>query len=264
MRTMPTVVSRDGAPISFATRGHGPPLVLVHGTASSALRWGSVLGILERTFTLHVVDRRGRGESGDGAHYSLAREVDDVSAVLASLAEPAFVLGHSFGGLVALEHVLTRDAVRGLAVYEPPVPAFGPIYADAVIEEFDALLAAGDREGVITSFFTKVLGLDEATLAREKMQPSWTSRVAAAHTLPREARATNAYAWEPARFASMRIPTRVFLGGESHPFVAKLMKVVSAAIEGSDLVVLPGQKHVAMDTAPDLFAKEIERSFVSR
>lgn len=54
--------------------------------------------------------------------YTLEREVDALLALLDSVGEPAFVLGHSFGGLVAIEAALRApEKFRALAMYEPVI-----------------------------------------------------------------------------------------------------------------------------------------------
>jgi pimeloyl-ACP methyl ester carboxylesterase len=64
------VQSRDGTEIAYWTTGHGPPLVLVHGTPADHTRWWPLLPHLERHFTVHAIDRRGRGASGDSPEYT--------------------------------------------------------------------------------------------------------------------------------------------------------------------------------------------------
>ena len=101
---MDVVKSRDGTPIAYERAGSGPPLVLVHGSTSdhdTAYRF--VIPMLERYFTVRALDRRGRGESGDGVDYCLERELDDVVAVIESAGEPVNLFGHGFGALVTLE-----------------------------------------------------------------------------------------------------------------------------------------------------------------
>jgi hypothetical protein len=56
--------------------------VLVHGTGGFSTRWKPILPTLEKYFTVYAVDRRGRGESGDGSNYAIEREFDDVAAVV--------------------------------------------------------------------------------------------------------------------------------------------------------------------------------------
>lgn len=100
---MNRIISKDSTPIAYQQSGKGPPLVLVHGTTADHTRWAPVLQPLEEHFTLYALDRRGRGESGDAdaEHYSIEREFDDVAAVVDSIGEPAYLLGHSYGALCA-------------------------------------------------------------------------------------------------------------------------------------------------------------------
>jgi len=57
----------------------GPPLVLVHGRARRPHALGCVAAHLEPHVTVHAIDRRGRGASGDGPHYAVEREFEDVA-----------------------------------------------------------------------------------------------------------------------------------------------------------------------------------------
>jgi pimeloyl-ACP methyl ester carboxylesterase len=50
--------------------------------------------------------RRGRGASGDTAPYAVEREIDDLAAVLATVGRPAFLVGVSSGGALALDPVV--------------------------------------------------------------------------------------------------------------------------------------------------------------
>ena len=100
--TMTRVTSRDGTAIAYWTSGVGPPLLLVHGTSGVHERFAPLLPYLEPHVTVHAMDRRGRGGSGDAAAYDLAREFEDVAAVIDAIAETSGslvdVYGHSFGG----------------------------------------------------------------------------------------------------------------------------------------------------------------------
>lgn len=68
------------------------------------------------------MDRRGRGESGDGPAYSLDREAEDVAALVDSIGQPVNVLGHSYGALCAIKAALLTNNIRRLILYEG-VPA---------------------------------------------------------------------------------------------------------------------------------------------
>src|SRR5918995_5182698 len=100
----------------------------------------------ERRFTVCAIDRRGRGGSGDPDDYTIGREFEDVAAVVDSLGEPAFLLGHSYGALCALEAALLTRNVRKLVLYEPPMDVSGEgINPPGVVDRLEALLEAGER-----------------------------------------------------------------------------------------------------------------------
>jgi pimeloyl-ACP methyl ester carboxylesterase len=82
---MDRVRSKDGTLIAYERSGTGPALVLVHGTTADQKRWASVLPMLEQQLTVYAVDRRGRGQSGDSAVYSIEREYEDIAAVVDSI-----------------------------------------------------------------------------------------------------------------------------------------------------------------------------------
>ena len=115
-----TVTSIDGTPIAYWRSGQGPPLVLVHGTTADHSRWAPVLPTFEEHFSVCAIERRGRGGSGDSEDYAIEREFEDVAAVVDSFGEPAFLVGHSYGAICALEASLLTPGVRKLVLYEPP------------------------------------------------------------------------------------------------------------------------------------------------
>jgi pimeloyl-ACP methyl ester carboxylesterase len=80
---------------------------------------------------------------------------------------------------------------------------------------------------------------------------------AAAHTLAREIRATDRWTWNAARFAELDVPARLFVGGSSIAIVHEMTERLSAGLRGSDIAQLRGQQHIAMDTAPELFVREV-------
>ena len=86
---------------------------------------------------------------------------------------------------------------------------------------------------------------------------TWRARVAAVHTLPRELRAQQQYHFVPERFKNVMIPTLLLMGENSPARFKTATQLVQASLPISRIVILPGQGHVAMDAAPDLFLREI-------
>src|SRR6266566_416390 len=146
---MQTIRSTDGTPIAYQRSGQGSPLILVHGTTADHTRWAPILPNLEQHFTVYAVDRRGRGESGDTEQYAIEREFEDIVALINSIDDPVFLLGHSYGAICSLEAARRTTHVRKLVLYEPPIPTGTEIYPHEVVSRIQALLDAGDREGAL-------------------------------------------------------------------------------------------------------------------
>jgi len=258
-RTMGTVTSRDGTPIAYEHGGSGPPLVLVHGTTASHTRWAPVLPGLEARHTVNAVDRRGRGASGDADAYAVEGEFEDMAAVVdvvTAEAGPVDLLGHSFGGLCALGAALRTPNIRRLIVYEG-APAGVLTVPPDLVARMQAQIDAGDRDGAVQTMMREVVQVPDEQLALLRSLPAWEARVAAAHTIPRELHVTNTYRLDPARLAGIRVPTLLLLGGDSPAFFRTSTEALGAALPDARVVVLSGQQHAAMDTAPELFAREV-------
>jgi pimeloyl-ACP methyl ester carboxylesterase len=249
------VTSADGTQIAYELTGSGPPLVLVHGAGGSHVRWESVLPELSAEFTVCAVDRRGRGASGDAACYCVEREFEDVVAVVEALGERVSLLGHSFGAICTLEAPLLTDNIDKLILCEPPITA--PPIPEDITSRLQASLDAGDREGVLVTFLSDVAMIPEGDIERMRHTAIWPERIAAAHTLLREGLAVGSYRFDAGRFGGTEIPTLLMLGGDSPTYYRESIEQINAVLPNSRVTVLPGQQHVPMDTAPELFVREI-------
>ena len=91
--------SRDGTPIAYGRTGEGPALVLVDGALCfrGFGPMGPLAELLVPGFAVHRYDRRGRGDSGDTQPYAVAREVEDLAAVIEAAGGSASVFGMSSG-----------------------------------------------------------------------------------------------------------------------------------------------------------------------
>ena len=261
--TLTRVTSRDGTDIAYWTSGQGPPLVLVHGAVADHNRWRPLLPYLEPHASVHALDRRGRGASGDGPDYDLAREFEDVAAVVDAVAAASGSLvdlyGHSFGGLCAFGGATLTANLGRLVLYEgwPPVDPGGRPLPPGIGQRLDALLAAGDRAGVVETMFREVVRMPEGELAALRAQPAWPARVAAAPTIVRELRAIPGVPFDPAKAARITVPTLLLTGSESRDPFAADTGTVAAALPDARVVVLEGQQHVADILAPQRFAEHV-------
>ena len=115
-------VDLDGLGVHYRDwAGAGVTLVLVHGLASTCHIWDLVAPILARHFRVMALDQRGHGESAkpDGG-YDFATVAGDLQRFIEALGiDRPLLVGHSWGGSVALEHAYAHPlAARGLCLID--------------------------------------------------------------------------------------------------------------------------------------------------
>jgi pimeloyl-ACP methyl ester carboxylesterase len=255
--TLLRATSQDGTVIGVRRSGNGPPLLLIHGTTADHRRWAGISPRLEERFTVYAMDRRGRGMSGDGPVYALEREAEDIAAVLEVMSEPTFVLGHSYGALTSLESALLTDRIRRMILYEPPVPVEASSFPAGASERMRVLLDRDENEAALEIFFREVVGMPDHEFEVYRNLPVWPVRVALAPTIPREMAIEHTYRFAPERFSELRIPTLLLVGGDSPPLFQRALEAVAEALPSGQVAVMPGEQHVAMDTNPELFLREV-------
>ncbi len=253
--------SRDGTEIGYVSNGHGPPLLVIHGGVGDHSRWDTLRTHLEPHLTVHAMDRRGRGASGDADTWSIEREYEDVAAVVDAIAvdpgRPGDVYGHSMGGHVAFGAVPLTDNLRRLVLYEawPMVDPSAIVPPRVFVERLEALLAEGRNEAVVETLFRDAVGSTEEELEQVRAQPSWPGRIAAAPTIPREIRATFEHTFDPEQAAKVTVPTLLLVGAEAPDRFQP--GPVLAALPDARLAELPGQEHEADIVAPELVAEQL-------
>jgi pimeloyl-ACP methyl ester carboxylesterase len=254
------VISSDGTAVAFDQVGSGSPLILVHGTGADRTRWAAVLPQLTQHFTVFSLDRRGHGSSGDADEYSIQREYEDIAALAASISEPVDILGHSFGAACVLGAAPLIPNLRRLILYEPPMLREQQTPQRAgLLNRMDQALASGNREAVVIILLTEMLRVPLAAVDRLRAMPAWAGSLAAAHTIPRELRSSDAYGANPEGIQAITAPSLFLLGSDSPENFKVTTATLHAWLRDSQIVVLPKQQHSAMLTSPDLFAAEVIR-----
>ena len=265
--TLTHVVSPDGTMIAVFVSGQGRPLVVVPGTTSDHTTWRLVLPLLEPHVTVHAVDRRGRGESGDAPEYSLAKEWADVAAVVdaaaAAAGGPVDLLGHSYGGNIAYGAATPHDQrpearpVRGVATAEHRA-------SHDVARRLGSPGVSARRRparGGAGGFYRDMVKMSDDEIIAIKSAPTWPARVAAAHTVPREIREFGAHAFDPVRRRGSESRCCCMVGADSPDDIKADPEVVAAALPDARIHVLSGQAHMAHLSDPKSFA-EVVLSFL--
>ncbi|MFL5673319.1 MAG: alpha/beta fold hydrolase [Chloroflexota bacterium] len=252
------VRSRDGTPIAVFTSGTGPPLVAIHGATADHTAFRAVGPLLATTFTVHAIDRRGRGASGDTEPYSIEREFEDVAAVAEGLAAESrrsvALVGHSYGGRCALGAALLTEAIGPVVSYEgAPTPAGISYHPPGIEDRLRALLAAGDRDGALATFLGEVVGMPPADLEAYRADPIWPVRAAAAGTILRELESEGAPGASIDVLGAVRQPVLQILGGDSLPVFREATLALDARLADGRIAVIDGARHAAHHTHREAF-----------
>lgn len=261
---MPSVISQDGTTIAFDQAGAGPPLILVGGmfeqrAMDSETARLAALPLLAEHFTVVHYDRRGRGDSTDTPPFAVAREIEDLAALIAASGGEAFLFGISSGAALALEAALALGgSVRGLALYEPPYnddPDARQAWR-AFRAQLQAALDEGRRRDAV-GLVMMLMGVPAEQLPEMHQYPFWPMWEAIAPTIAYDAAALGDEAAVPVgRAARLATPTLVVCGGESYPFMQASAEALARAIPDAQHRTLPGQTHevAAEAIAPALIA----------
>jgi pimeloyl-ACP methyl ester carboxylesterase len=243
-----TVRSPDGTEIAVETIGTGPALLLVDG-AFCGRTFGPSRELakeLENEFAVSFYDRRGRGDSGDTAPYSVEREIEDLGAVLAHLGGRPFVYGISSGAALALEGASSGLPMERLATYEAPYTGISVVKGTTVNHRarLESLLQRNERGAMVSYFLVRMVGAPWFVPLMLRLMPKiWKQQKAVAHTLPYEAQVLNDFELPTDRISRIDLPVLVMVGGKAAAPMADAQARIAATIPGARLEVLEGQTH---------------------
>jgi Alpha/beta hydrolase family len=242
---MEKITSADGTAIAYDRLGAGPAVVLVCGGSVDRMSNAPLAALLAQDYTVYNYDRRGRGDSGDGAEYAIEREFEDLDAIFAAAGGSAHLYGTSSGAALALLATAAGRPVNRLALWEPPYILEGtrnrPPADTASI--YRAFVAEGRRDKAAEYFMAEVVGLPAEFVAMAKESPWWPAQQAIAHTLAYDATVMGDYSLPTDAIAKVTVPTRVLSGGASEDWMIKGNEAVVAALPNGSHRVLPGQQH---------------------
>jgi len=252
-----TLARPDGVEIGVHAFGNGPPIVLVHGTACDHRVWARVGRRLAADFTVHAVDRRGRGASGDGPDWSLEQDGADVAALVDELDASVPVVGHSLGAIVALEAGLRSTQAGPVVAYEPPIYAdAGP--GTAAADELERLADEEGAEAAVVAFLREV-GYDDEQIDRVREHDElWQATLATAPTLAREARADLAYEVDPDRLGELDRPVLLLAGAASEGSFREGRRALAEALPRAATDTIDAATHAVLYEAPGSFADRIQ------
>ncbi len=253
--TTPTTVrhaaSADGTTIAFESYGTGPVAAIVGGAFCDRGAFRDVAQALgELGFTGVTYDRRGRGDSGDTTPYAVAREVDDLTAVIEAAGESgsaAYAFGVSSGGALVIEAAAAGAPLARAAALEVPyrTAAWPPPPAD-YIERLEAYEAAGDREGILRFFNREAVGMPDEMVDGLKGSPMWEPMLSMTYTVKYDGLCLGGDEQDiPAEtFARVTIPfLAICSSGTALPWLHDSAQVIADALPNGTALELTGEFH---------------------
>jgi pimeloyl-ACP methyl ester carboxylesterase len=263
--SMTTVMSKDGTRIAFERTGTGPALIVVGGALSDRSGGAPLAKVLAAHFTIYSYDRRGRGDSTDKAPYAVAREVEDIDALITEAGGAAFVNGQSSGAVLALEAAKALPAkIRKLSLYEPPfiIDDSRPLPPENYDRHISQLIGGNRRGEAVEYFLTQLVGMPTQAVAGMRQSPMWAASEKLAHTLPYDIMVLNGgmegKPLKAERWAAATMPTLVLAGGASPGWIRNSARSLAEILPSARQTTLEGQTHNA---APDALGPELERFF---
>lgn len=264
---MDSVTSKDGTKIAYDKVGQGPALILVAGAFSYRKfpQQVELANLLSEYFTVYNYDRRGRGDSGDTQPYDVAREVEDLQALIDEAGGSAYVWGLSSGAALALRAAENGVNITKLALHEPPfvVKDEDRKPPKDFMRHTTELISNNDRAEAIKYFMTKGMGAPSFVVSLMRIMPSvWSNLIAVAHTLPYDAALLDGYMegkmLSDEGWSSVTMPTLVLEGTESPASLRHSAQALANVLPNAQLLSKKGLGHTKkLDTkkiSPELTA----------
>ena len=271
-----------GVPIVYHVHGRGP-VVFAHPGGPGG-RWGYLrMPEVEKFATVVYIEPIGTGASGrleNPEDYGIRLDAANVEGLRVHLGiEKITLLGHSYGGFVALTYALTYPDSTGALILFDTSPTNGPDFDEDVAANLEWFKNEPWFGEAIAAF--QALGSaqtdDELTAGFERVMPLYVANWAQRRTelegrLPRmELHLERAYrrkagAPKPPsvpydvrpRLGEIKVPTLVHVGAKDFICSPKMADVIHRGIAGSRLVVFPDTAHLAHVETSQEHARSIE------
>jgi pimeloyl-ACP methyl ester carboxylesterase len=264
-----------GGQLFYSLSGdNGDPVVLVHGSWVDHRTWELVLPLRLGSVRPLVYDRRGHGEStGLPRAEPLRQDAADLAELLVAADHyPAHVIGHSYGGNVALRLAADRpELVRSLVVHEPALiglldddPATQP-EAARLREDVRLLSGLIDRGRTEEAAREFVNGFAGDSGAWGRLSPEWKRTFVQNAPRWREELTDPATDRpEMAQLADFMSPVLITEGLLSPPFLRRMSEALQSRLRNAYTARLPGVGHFPHITHPAQYVGVLHRFLVER
>jgi pimeloyl-ACP methyl ester carboxylesterase len=255
--------------VAYDVFGDGPPLVLVHGTPSSAYLWRHVVSELASAWTVYVYDLLGYGasEKREGQDVSIAAQTRLLCRLLNywRLEEPA-IAGHDVGGAITLRtHLLERRPFSAIALLDPVALApWGSPFFRLVRDNVDVFrqIPATIHQAIVAAYLR---GAFHRQMSDEALAPyvePWLGAEGQAAYYRQIAQADQRYTDEiEPLYRDIAVPVLILWGEEDEWIRPEFGRRLHALIPHSRLQPIPAAGHFLQEDAPHEVAGYLARFF---
>jgi pimeloyl-ACP methyl ester carboxylesterase len=255
---------RTGAQVAMHCAGEGPPALLLHGQPGGLWDWDEVVAAVGDDVRTIAIDRPGYGRTS-APPGGLAWNAEVAAELLDELAlGPALIVGHSWGGGVALALARQRpDLVSGLVLLASigtrgsvgrtdralAAPLVGPVLSRAALRASALALS-------LEPVRRRAPGVDklpETTVSRIVRQMG-DRRSGSAFAVEQRALVREIDDLDAA-LPGITVPAFVLVGDEDRVVGPRSVADLASRLPGAELVSLPGTGHVLPDEAPGAVAE---------
>jgi len=249
----------DGRAFSYQDAGSGPPVILAHCSGGSHRIWAPLTTALRDRYRVLAPDLLGYGRSEPWPPHARLHPWSDLGALIAlagAADEPVHLVGHSYGGTVALEAArVLGPRVRSLTVIEPV--AFHLLRLTGRLREWQELTTVGHR-------MTAALREQRDTAAAYHYIRYWVGRMRWWSLTPRARReVVRTVAKVGAEFElvsrlsrsvgdyrSINVPTRLIAGARTTKPARAIVEELAYILPHAHVRVLPRAGHMSPQTHP--------------
>lgn len=256
---MITTTAADGTSVRAYDEGQGPVILLLHGGMDEGRSWAGVAARLRSQFrVLRLHRRQYRPDLKSGTRCTMAEEVAHVRALADLVDQPMLVVGHSSGGVLALEALVALpEAFAGAVLYEPPC-VIGPPLGGEALTRAQAAMTAGSPGKALAIFLRDIV-----------RTPAWAAWMSGAFVplVPRLGRlaphqlddcaAIDEVGVRLEAYSRIDVPV-VLLGGERSPaHLGERLDALEQVMPNTRRIRLRRQGHAANNLAPARVAEII-------
>jgi len=238
-------------PIDYQESGHGPTVVFAPGSCSTGAAWRPIISHCEGRFrcvTTSLLGYGGTAERRTAADASIAHVAAVLEAVIRRAGRPAHLVGHSFGGLVALAVALRRSVpLASLSILEAPAAQLlyevgEHAHYRAFRQMTDAYFAAfaAGKADAIASMIDFYGGAGTFAAWPEPVR-AYAMQTTAVNL--RDWASAYGFQLSPALLASLELPVLVIRGGSSHAAVRRANELLGRHCPGAALATVDGAAH---------------------